>query len=235
MSDSCCPPFHDGELQVHLGLKVPKIAPTLQAGNHTVHWEEGKAFIFDDSIIHQVTLLSAHILIQRLQVNFSGPPGGEPRLVLDLKFTHPDLNQQSSTELESGGEIEVPGGVYPVGGLSALSLHDGAPTQQLAANSIVEAVVSELDESHDGVHHFQMHCIYPFDYDRSPKFYETLWWRFTNEWHEFGFESADVANDALVQLLSHNNPEEISSVRATIEMFENRNNEQAHRHDPSEV
>lgn len=46
---------HKGLIRYHLGLKVPEpnTACRLRVGKETVHWQEGKSIIFDDTYFHE--------------------------------------------------------------------------------------------------------------------------------------------------------------------------------------
>jgi hypothetical protein len=66
-------------MKIHLGLQNPGGKFYMRAGNDTVHWQAGKAHLFDDSYLHEV--------------NGTAVEGDGPRVVLDIKFTHPDLHR----------------------------------------------------------------------------------------------------------------------------------------------
>jgi len=66
-------------MKIHLGLQNPGGKFYMRAGNDTVHWKAGKAHLFDDSYLHEV--------------NGTAVEGDGPRVVLDIKFTHPDLHR----------------------------------------------------------------------------------------------------------------------------------------------
>ena len=67
-------------LRLHLGLKVPKSNEKLflKVVNDTIHWTEGKAFIFDDSFEHEVEHNAESI-----------------RMILIADFWHPDLDEKT--------------------------------------------------------------------------------------------------------------------------------------------
>jgi beta-hydroxylase len=44
--------YTDKVLRCHLGISVPDGDCALKVGNDIIHWENGKAFIFDDTIEH---------------------------------------------------------------------------------------------------------------------------------------------------------------------------------------
>ena len=73
-------------LRAHLGLVVPNEGvgkrPTLRVEDRTLHWEEGKMFVFDDSFEHEVW-----------------HNGTKRRLVLIVDLWHPELTQQQRASL----------------------------------------------------------------------------------------------------------------------------------------
>lgn len=66
-------------LRLHLGLKVPPDAENVRitCGGVSKHWEEGKAFIFDDSFEHEVSHQAS-----------------TSRMILIMDVWHPDLTQK---------------------------------------------------------------------------------------------------------------------------------------------
>ena len=69
---------HNRRLKFHLGLKVPQ-PTTMRIASETRSWEEGKCNFLDDSFEHEVTNGS-----------------DEVRVVLEVIFDHPDLQQPST-------------------------------------------------------------------------------------------------------------------------------------------
>lgn len=59
-------------LSAHLGLKVPLGEIRMYVGDASVHWEEGKVIVFDDTFVHQVV-----------------HNGVEPRYVMNVWMCHP--------------------------------------------------------------------------------------------------------------------------------------------------
>lgn len=178
-----------------MGIKIPTEAPVMTAGNHTRQWEQYKAFTFDDSIRHQV--------------HFEGRPGGPPRVVLDVKFIHPDLAAYTRThEQDIQPKPTQPGDVHEVGTLSALTLRDRATEsnlegrRQLAAHRLIEDTVARLDQGHDGVAQFAAMCFEPEfgSADERPygTFLHTLFEAFWYDWERAGFDSRDEGQEVLL-------------------------------------
>jgi len=71
-------------LRLHLGLKVPKDKENVRitCGGISKHWEEGKAFIFDDSFEHEVSHQAS-----------------ESRMILIMDIWHPELTQKQINSL----------------------------------------------------------------------------------------------------------------------------------------
>lgn len=66
----------NGQLRVHLGLRVPDGA-SLRVGEQVLRWQEGRCLVFDDSFEHEVW-----------------HRGSRPRLVLLLDVPHPGLDDE---------------------------------------------------------------------------------------------------------------------------------------------
>ncbi|MTB50743.1 aspartyl/asparaginyl beta-hydroxylase domain-containing protein [Lewinella sp. W8] len=56
----------DEVLRMHLGVIVPEGDLALRVGNTIRHWEEGKTFIFDDTIEHEVWNRTPHTRVALL-------------------------------------------------------------------------------------------------------------------------------------------------------------------------
>ena len=71
-------------LRLHLGLKVPidKENVKITCGGVSKHWEEGKAFIFDDSFEHEVSHQAS-----------------ESRMILIMDIWHPQLTKHQIENL----------------------------------------------------------------------------------------------------------------------------------------
>lgn len=78
---------HSGEynwtLRIQLGLEIPNDRCYLEVADEKIRWEEGKAFVFDDSYVHAV-------------VN----PTDQVRRVLFFDIYHPDLSDRDIEALE---------------------------------------------------------------------------------------------------------------------------------------
>jgi aspartate beta-hydroxylase len=64
----------NARLRVHLGLAVPP-GPRIRVGDQELGWEEGRCIVFDDSFEHEVW-----------------HDGDQPRVVLLMDISHPDLD-----------------------------------------------------------------------------------------------------------------------------------------------
>merc|ERR1711862_796383 len=70
-------------LTCHLGLIIPQ-GWSIMCGGETRHWEEEKCLCFDDSFEHEV--------------NHNNTGNGGNRIVLLLRFWHPDLGREEWSE-----------------------------------------------------------------------------------------------------------------------------------------
>lgn len=79
---------HSGEynwtLRIQLGLEIPDGRCYLEVADEKIRWEEGKAFVFDDSYIHAVA-----------------NPTDHARSVLFFDIYHPDLSDQDVAALDN--------------------------------------------------------------------------------------------------------------------------------------
>ena len=67
----------NARLRVHLALRIPP-GTALRVGTETRSWQQGRAFVIDDSFEHE-----------------AWHNGTEPRVVLILEFPHPDVSFSS--------------------------------------------------------------------------------------------------------------------------------------------
>jgi ornithine lipid ester-linked acyl 2-hydroxylase len=79
--------YSNAVLRCHLGLIVPERC-TLRVGNETRNWQEGKCFIFDDTIEHE-----------------AWNRGDKTRIVLLIDFKNPSVTLNHQSQATCPGEI----------------------------------------------------------------------------------------------------------------------------------
>jgi len=106
------------QLKIHFGISVPKGPTAVLMGCNVSHiWRNGTGFLFDDSFTHQVVWHGVE------------PKSlGEPRVVLDIKFAHPDINsrtlQVGELGLGTGLPLLLPNGSSHTMGNQLECFHD---------------------------------------------------------------------------------------------------------------
>mmetsp|Transcript_41492 Transcript_41492/g.90339 ORF Transcript_41492/g.90339 Transcript_41492/m.90339 type:complete len:443 (+) Transcript_41492:39-1367(+) len=77
-------------MSAHLALVIPP-ATKMTVGGETVHWEEGKAIVFDDTYVHIVT-----------------NDGSQPRFIMNMWFCHPCDGSNNRVTQENAAELCQP-------------------------------------------------------------------------------------------------------------------------------